>query len=193
MRVLIYMALGVHALLAAGCTSKEEPARQAVTSVETALNELRPGAEKYAPEQLRTAESDLAALQKHLADEKYTTVIAGTSKLNQELASLKEAVVSRQTQEAAAAREWEELSVEVPKMVAAIQNRVNNLAGSRLPKEVNKESFEAAKSTLASMKSTWAEATAAFDAGRAQEATDKARIVQAQAKEVSEQLGMNPV
>ncbi len=78
-------------------------------------------------------------------------------------------------------------------MVADIQNRVNNLTGSRLPKEVNKDSFEAAKATLASMKSTWAEATAAFDAGRATEATDKARIVQAQAKEVSEQLGMNPV
>ena len=73
MRVLICMALGVNALLAAGCTSKEEPARQAVILVETALNDLRPGAEKYAPDQLRTAESDLAALQKHLADEKYTT------------------------------------------------------------------------------------------------------------------------
>jgi len=41
------------------------------------------------------------------------------------------------------------------------------------------------------MKSTWAEATAAATAGKAMEATDKARVVQAKAEELKNTLGMN--
>jgi hypothetical protein len=110
---------------------------------------------------------------------------------NQEMASLKEVVVSTQTQMVAATREWETLSTEVPKVVEEIQTRVKNLSGSRLPKEVKKEAFEAAKASLETMKTTWAEATAAHDAGNALEAADKARMVQAKGEEVKTQLAMN--
>ena len=42
------------------------------------------------------------------------------------------------------------------------------------------------------MKATWAEATAAFSAGDALAATDKARIVQTKAKELQTQLAHDP-
>ena len=58
---------------------------------------------------------------------------------------------------------------------------------------MNQESFEAAKATLESMKSLWAEASAAFDAGNAIVAADKARQVQAKGEKVIDQLGMSPV
>jgi len=58
---------------------------------------------------------------------------------------------------------------------------------------VDKESFEAAKAALQSMKSLWAEASAAFEAGNAILAADKARMVQAKGEEVIDQLGMSPV
>ena len=56
---------------------------------------------------------------------------------------------------------------------------------------VTKEEFEAAKTDLETMKTTWAEATAAASAGHTAEATDKGRIVQAKAEELKNQLGMN--
>jgi hypothetical protein len=57
---------------------------------------------------------------------------------------------------------------------------------------VNKETFEAAKATLQSMKTMWAEASAAFNAGNAVAAADKGRLVQSKGEEVAGQLGMSP-
>ena len=77
-------------------------------------------------------------------------MLGGATQLTKEAATLKEVVVSKQTQAAAATHEWEALSEEVPKMVKAIESRVDTLSGSRkLPKDVNKEAFEAAKAALA--------------------------------------------
>jgi hypothetical protein len=116
-------------------------------------------------------------------------VLGESTQLTKEAATLKELVVSKQTQDVAATHEWETLSEEVPKMVQAIENRVDTLSGSRkLPKEVNKETFEAAKATLETMKSLWAEASAAFNAGNAVAAADKARQVQAQGEKVIDDL-----
>jgi hypothetical protein len=57
---------------------------------------------------------------------------------------------------------------------------------------VSKEAFEAAKVALESIKSLWAEASAAFEAGDAIVAADKARLVQSKGEEVADQLGMSP-
>lgn len=179
------------ALLITGCAKDKEPATHAVTSLEAAIAEVRPDAVTYAPEELKSAEAKLAALKADLAKEKYKDVLGGTSELNAEVTLLQQTVVSKKTQIAAATNEWEELKVEVPQMVDAIQSRVDLLSASRkLPVEVKKESFEAAKTELASMKSAWAEATAAFTAGNATEAADKARMVKAKAEEVRERLAM---
>ncbi|HEU5135405.1 MAG TPA: hypothetical protein VFU13_09715 [Steroidobacteraceae bacterium] len=188
------VALAATTILITGCASQEEPAAQAVIAVEASLAEVRVDAAKFAPEELKAAETRLAGLKTRLADEEYKDVLSGSSQLTQEVATLKEVVVSRQTQNAAATHEWESLSAEVPKMVEAIESRVDTLSGSRkLPAEVNKEAFEAAKAALQSMKTAWAEASAAFDAGNATEAADKGRLVQAKAEEVAGQLGISPV
>ena len=112
---------------------------------------------------------------------------------NKEVATLREVLVGRQTQIIAATREWETLNVEVPKAVEEIQVRVDSLSSSpKLPKEVDKHEFEAAKASLETMKTDWAAATAAFSEGNATEAADKARGVQNKVDEVKGQLGMNP-
>ena len=54
-------------------------------------------------------------------------------KVREATQSLEETTVAVQTQQAAATNEWQELKEEVPKLVDAIQNRVDNLKGSRLP------------------------------------------------------------
>jgi hypothetical protein len=56
---------------------------------------------------------------------------------------------------------------------------------------VTKEEFETAKTELETVKTTWAEATAAASAGHTSEATDKGRIVQAKVEELKNSLGMN--
>jgi hypothetical protein len=189
----MFMALGATALLAAGCASKEEPAQTAVEAAEAALNEVRPDAAKYVPDQLHATEAHLTAIKNDFAQKKYREVILAVPRFKEEAHALEDAAVAKQTQVAAATREWTELSAEVPKNLEAIEQRVANLKGAKLPKEMSKESFETAKSTLEEIKSTWAEANAAATAGNPTEAADKGRVVQQKAKEVSEQLGMSPV
>ncbi|HEU4779175.1 MAG TPA: hypothetical protein VFS58_04755 [Steroidobacteraceae bacterium] len=190
------MLIGIAAatVLAAGCASQEEPAKAAVASAEAALAEVLVDATKYAPEELQAAEASLAKAKTDLAKGDYKDVLSASTQINQQVATLKEIVVSRQTQAAAATNEWESLRVEVPKMVKAIEYRVDMLSGSaKLPKDMNKEVFESAKVALQAMKTTWAEASAAFAAGNVTDAADKARQVQVKAEEVAGQLGISPI
>jgi membrane-associated HD superfamily phosphohydrolase len=193
MRTSILAAIIAGAALVSGCANNEEPARAALASAEASLAEVRVDAAKYAPEQLRQVETRLARVKDDLAKEEYTDALGGATQVTKETATLKEVVTAKQTQAVAATHEWEALSEEVPKMVQAIENRVDSLSGAKLPKDLDKESFESAKATLESMKSLWAEASAAFEAGNAILAADKARMVQAKGEEVIDQLGMSPV
>jgi len=193
MRTSILAAIVAGTALVSGCANNEQPAREALATAEASLAEVRVDAAKYAPEELQQVESRLARVKDDLAKEEYTDVLGGATQLTKETATLKEVVVSKQTQAVAATHEWEALSEEVPKMVQAIENRVDSLSGAKLPKDLDKESFESAKAALESMKSLWAEASAAFEAGNAILAADKARMVQAKGEEVIDQLGMSPV
>jgi DNA repair exonuclease SbcCD ATPase subunit len=188
------VAIAATAVLFTGCASNEAPARQALAAAEASLAEIRVDAAKYAPEDLKAAETRLARIKEDLAKQEYKDVLGGSTQLTKETATLKETVVSKQTQSVAATNEWESLSEEVPKMVEAIESRVDTLSGSRkLPADVDKAAVESAKSALESMKSQWAEASAAFNAGNAIEAADKARMVQARGEKVIDLLGMSPV
>lgn len=189
----VLMALTTSALLITGCTNQKDPAENAVTQAEAAVAELRVDAAKFAPEELKTTESTLAEMKAELGKQDYKDVIADVPEFNKQVATLRETLVGRQTQVIAATREWESLNAEVPKAVEEIQVRVDSLASSpKLPKEVDKHEFEAAKASLETMKSDWAAASAAFSSGNATEAADKARSVQGKVDEVKTQLAMNP-
>ena len=188
------MALGTSVMLMTGCSSQKEPATNAVTQAEAAVAELRVDAAKFAPDELKSTETTLAKMKDDLAKEEYKHVVEDVPQFNKDVAALREVVVGRQTQIIAATREWEVLNAEVPKAVEEIQVRVDSLASSpKLPKEVDKHEFEAAKASLESMKSTWTEATAAFSEGNATEAADKGRSVQGKVEEVKGQLGMSAI
>ena len=189
----VLMALTASAMLMTGCMSQKDPAANAVTQAEAAVAELRVDGAKFAPDELKTTEATLAKMKANLAKQDYKDVVADVPQFNKEVATLKETLVGRQTQMIAATREWESLNAEVPKAVEEIQVRVDSLASSpKLPKEVDKHEFEAAKASLETMKTDWAAATAAFSEGNATEAADKARSVQGKVDEVKDQLAMNP-
>jgi hypothetical protein len=178
-------------LMLTGCGDKQ-PATNAVTQADAALTPIRDDAAKYAPDELKAADATLAHMKSSLEKSDYKGVIEDVPEFNAQIKTLQEALVTKQTLAAAAQNEWETLNAEVPKSVEAVQARVDALSGSKLPKEVTKENFEAAKTDLASIKTTWAEATAAATAGNAQEAADKGRTVQAKVEEIKTELGMSP-
>lgn len=183
------------ALVAAGCANQKGPAEQAVAKIESAVSALRDEAAKYAPEALQSVESTLAGVKDKLAKGDYKAVIADSTQLTSAVDSLKQAVAAKKSEVeaamAAASAEWSSLSADVPKMVDAIQSRVDILGKSRkLPKNVSQEAYDAAKSGLETMKANWNEATAAFSSGDAVTAVDLAKRVKQQGSEVLAHLGM---
>jgi len=76
-------------------------------------------------------------------------------------------------------------------MVDVITKRVEILSKSKkLPAGLDKEKFESAKATLASVTQTWTEASAAFQAGDLVDAVGKANAVKEKAVEIMNTLGM---
>jgi hypothetical protein len=182
------------ALLIVACTNKyEQPAKDALASAEKALTEARADAKEFAQEELAQAEETYARMKAKYDDKQYKDVVGDTSIFNEKMTALKDMVVVRQTQITTATKQWEEsLSVEVPKKIDAIETRFKALKPNRLPKDVTKEAYESAKASIETIKADWAAAQAAHAEGRAIEATEKARAVEAKAQEVSQQLAIPP-
>ena len=86
----LLLALTASTLLITGCTNQKTPATSAVSQAETAVNEIKFEAEKFAPTELKTTEATLAKLKADLASEDYKGVIAGVPQFNKDIAALKE-------------------------------------------------------------------------------------------------------
>ncbi len=187
----LILALAASTLLITACSTQKKPATEALAAVESSLAALQDDAAKYAPDGLEGVESTLGMLKESLAKKDYKSVLAGTPQLAQAVDSLKVAIAAGKERAESLLVEWNSLSAAVPKMVEAIQGRVDILSKSRkLPKNVSSDAFESAKSGLDSMKSMWGEATAAFGSGDTGTAADKAREVKAKGEEVLQKLGM---
>jgi hypothetical protein len=178
------------AMMIAGCGNRGT-AQNVVGQAEGGIAAVKEEAAVKAPEELKAAEATLAHMKQNFDSRDYKVVVADVPQFNEQMKTLKEAVASKQTVEAAAAQEWSTLNEQVPKAVEEIQARVDSLKPAALPKDVTKEELETAKADLETMKTTWSEATAAASAGNTTEATDKGRVVLAKAEELKNTLGMN--
>ncbi|MEO8062749.1 MAG: hypothetical protein ABI821_08360 [Pseudomonadota bacterium] len=192
----IWLSLAT-ALLVVGCANQKEPAMKMVAEAESALAGIKDDAAKLLPSDLQSVEASVAALKDDVAKGDYKAVLAGAPAVMSAINSLKEAVAARKSEVeaamAAATAEWGSLSADVPKMVEAIQSRLDILGkAKKLPKSLSQEAFDSAKSGLDSMKSMWAEASSAFTSGDAVNAVEKAKGVKAKGEEVLKLLGMSP-
>jgi len=191
----VWLLATLMALAIVGCATQKGPAEQAVASAEAALASVRDIAQKYAPEQLGGVESQLQSLKDSLAQGDYKGVLAAAPALSSAISSLKDAATAKQADaEAALAKAkdaWGPISTDVPKMVDAIQSRVDILSKSHhLPKGVTKDSLAAAQSGLSSMKSAWSDASNAASSGDYTTAMGKAQAVKDQATQIMQSLGM---
>jgi hypothetical protein len=187
-----FLPLVAGALLVTACSSDKTPATNAVTQADAALSPVRDDASKFAPDELKAADATLAKMKDDLAKEDYKAVVNAVPQFNTEVKTLQENLVQKQTLAAAAQNEWDTLNAEVPKAVEAIQVRVDSLKGTRLPKEITKENYEAAKTDLEALKATWTEATTAATAGDTTTAAEKGRTAAAKVEEIKNELAMNP-
>jgi PBP1b-binding outer membrane lipoprotein LpoB len=182
-------------LLVVGCANQKEPASKAVADAEATLATFRDEASRYAASELQSTEAAIASMKASLDKGDYKAVVAGSPAVSTQLESLRKTTTDKKA-EAEAANEaarstWATMSEDLPKMVAAIQSRVDVLAKSKkLPKNLAPASFESAKTGLDEMKAIWTEATTAASAGNAVEAVSRAEAARAKGTEVMTMLGM---
>jgi flagellar biosynthesis chaperone FliJ len=193
----VWLLAALAALAVVACNMQKGPAEQAVAGAEAALNAVRDQAQKYAPEQLGSAEAQLGQMKDAFEKGDYAGVLAQAPAMTAALNQLKDAAAKGKADaEAALAKakdEWGPASTAIPKMVDELAKRVETLSKERrLPKGVTKESVAAAKTGLDSLKSTWADATNASSSGDFTTAMSKAAAVKAKAAELMKSVGMTP-
>lgn len=184
------------AVLIAGCANQKAPAEQAIANADSALAQVRDMAQKYVPDQLAQVEAQLNGLKDSAAKGDYKSVLAAAPALMTAIGSLKDAAAAKQAEAQAAMAKakdaWTSMSTDVPKMVDAIQSRVDVLSKSHhLPKGVTKDALASAKSGLDSMKSSWNDATTAASSGDFATATTKGQAVKDQATQIMQSLNMS--
>jgi len=184
-------------VLAAACANQKGPATKAVADAEAALAAFRDDAARLLPDDLSAVDSTLASLKDSLAKGDFKAVVAAAPDLSSRIAALRDATDAKKAEweaaNAAAREQWSVYAADLPKMVEAIQSRVDILGKARrLPRNVSQEAFDSAKSGLDWMTTTWAEANDAFNAGNAVDAAAKAQAVKDKGNEVLGLLGLAP-
>ena len=108
--------------LLAACASQMQPAKQAIDSVESAVNAASADAGKYVPDQLTSVQAGLANLKASFDSKDYKAVIASAPKVLAEAQALvgiaaakKEEVMKAMT------AEWTSLSASLPQLVGAVR------------------------------------------------------------------------
>jgi uncharacterized lipoprotein len=92
-------------VVVAGCSSMEQPARQAVATAEASLAAIKEDAVKYAPDTLHSVQAQIASLEDTLATGDYKAVMTALPNVASAIAELGATVKARQAEiEAAAAR-----------------------------------------------------------------------------------------
>lgn len=192
---LTWLMAALMAMVIIGCSNQKGAAEQAVAGAESALSAVRDMGQKYVPDQLAATDAQLAAVKESLAKGDYKGVLAGVPPLNSAIGALKESAAAKASEaEAAMAKakdSWGSTSAEVPKMVAAIQSRVDILSKSHhLPAGVTKDALANAKSGLETIKAAWSEAMNSASSGDYSAAMSKAAAVKDQATVLAQSLGL---
>jgi hypothetical protein len=192
----VWLLAAMMTVLVVGCANQKGPAQQAIASAETALAAVRDTAQKYVPDQLQAVEAQLASAKDAFAKGDYKGVLTAAPAISTAISSLKDAAQAKeadaQAQMSKAKDAWSSVSTDAPKMVEAIQSRVDILSKSHhLPANVSKDALAGAKSGLDSLKSMWSEAQSAAGSGDYTTAMSKAQTVKDKAAEIMHSLGMS--
>ncbi|HZF15865.1 MAG TPA: hypothetical protein VE046_08010 [Steroidobacteraceae bacterium] len=182
-----FLPLVCAAFLLAACADYETPAKESLAKVEASLKNVSRDAAKYAPEELKAVEDELAAAKASFDGGDYEKALLGarsTASKVPELATTagkKRNEVMKQLSE-----DWQKLSTELPKTMDSIGARITKLAKSRKPPE----GFDQAKTDYDAAKQSMTDATKASAAGNLEEAVTLARSAADKAKTIMATLGM---
>jgi hypothetical protein len=181
-RVLLHNLAVLAVVMAAGCASQLEPAKDMLGDVSTAMAEVSGEAAQAVPEQFAEVQREVAELQAHFDHEDYAAVIAegpavliAVHQLGSATAAKKAALM--QSLNGA----WAQRANQLPEQFAAIERRLEFLNSPANRKTAAGIDVEAARTAVRDAVSLWSKGQAAYADGNLQEAVQTADAVQVQA------------
>jgi hypothetical protein len=192
----VWLLAAMMSVLIVGCANQKGPAEQAIAQADAALAAVRDTAQKYVPDQLQAVDAQIASAKDALGKGDYKAVLAAAPAITTAISGLKDAAQAKEADAQAAMSKakdaWTSISTDTPKMVDAIQSRVDILSKSHhLPANVSKDALAGAKSGLDSLKSMWSDAQSAAASGDYTTAMSKAQAVKDKASQIMQSLGMS--
>ena len=182
------MVLMVLVVFAVACGSETKPAEEAIKAAEAAIDSAKGEAAKYIPDQVKGLEDGLQAAKDALAKKDYKAALSAAKDLP---GKAKDLAVAAAAKKAELTKAWEEMSGGLPKMVEAIQSRVDVLSKSKkLPANIDKAKFDGVKAGLPEITQMWDDAQKAFSGGNLADALSKAKTIKDKAVEMMTTLGM---
>jgi hypothetical protein len=180
------------ATLVLGACSQKDPAQEAITAAENALNAVYEDAAKYVPERYAEVKKDLETARAAFKEERYADAIAAVRNVPADAEALaKEAGAARERRIAELNADWARLSGSLPDLLAGIGGRLEELGNlRRLPEGMDRQLLDEANAALASARAAWEEASAAEARGDIETAVGKARDSEGMAQDLVGRLGM---
>ncbi len=173
--------------LTVACTPGK-PARDAIAAAEAALAVAPADARTLIPQQHQAVTNLIAAAKAAVERGDYKTARVNATDAATTIEGFPAAIEKARTDLAA---RWKVLSDSLPGMVSAVERRLNELSrAGRLPSGVTRANVDAAKATLAEVKTTWTEAQTAAAAGDVVTAVTKGRTCRTRTTEMMAALGM---
>ena len=180
------------ATLVLGACSQKDPAEEAITAAENALNAVYEDAAKYVPDRYAEVKKNLETARAAFKEERYADAIAAVRNVPADAEALaKEATAAKQKRMAELEADWARLSGTLPDLLAGIGGRLEELGNLRaLPEGMDRQLLEEANAALASARAAWEEASAAQARGDIESAVGKARDSEGMAQDLVGRLGM---
>lgn len=180
------------AALALVACSQKDPAQEAITAAENALNAVYEEAEKYVPERYAEVKKDLESARAAFKEERYADAIAAVKDVPSDAEALAgEAAAAKERRMAELNADWARISGSLPELLAGIGGRLEELAKLRkLPEGMDRQLLDEAGAALASARKAWDEAGAAQARGELEAAVDAARGAEGMAQDLVGRLGM---
>ena len=177
-RIWALVALALIVAATPGCSQKD-PAAEASAAAEQSLADVHESAMKYLPDQYDGIKADLEKARKAFEEQKYAdalaavkTIPARAQQLGEDAAAAKEVATAQLTET------WNALSGSIPERLTQLEARLAELGKLRqLPAGIEQKSINIAESSVEWARKEWDEASAAFAAGKLEEAAKLAKAV----------------
>lgn len=171
------------ALLAAGCSSRREPAQQSLGAIQAVMMSASADEAAYVAEQLPAVQTKVDGLQASFEKKDYAAVLSAAPAVMSAAQTLAAEAAAKKAQHLRLLNdEWSALAAALPEHVTAIQRRIDALGGPSNKRSSGRPApavdLGAARASLSAVESLWSKAQAAFATGNLSEAVATAQSVE---------------